>query len=237
MSPAGEAMPAGARLGLMGGTFDPIHLGHVAAARAAADALALERVLLIPSQQPPHRPAAPRVSGWHRFAMVSLAVAADRRFAASDLELSRPGPSYTADTLRRLQALGYGPSQLFFILGSDAVAEIATWHEYPAVLDLACFVVIARPGHAIELLASQVPALAQRLVSPGAATTGEAIAPRAGQIVLVSADTPDVSSTAIRDRLARRLGVEGLAPAAVEAHVRRHGLYVPEPPPNGRQLA
>lgn len=166
--------------------------------------------------------------------MVALAVAADARFGAADVELCRPGPSFTADTLRRLHALGHDASQLFFILGSDAVAEIATWHEYPAVLDLACFVVIARPGHAIGLLASQVPELAPRLVPADAAA---AHAPKAGQILLVAATTPDVSSTSIRDRLARGVDVKGLVPEAVEAHIRRHGLYREEPLPPGRQLA
>ncbi len=227
-------MSGSVRTGVMGGTFDPVHLGHLAAASAAADALSLPRVLFVPSHHPPHRHEAPRVSAYHRFAMVALAVAEDARFEACDLELGRPGPSFTTDTLRRLHALGHDPSQLFFILGSDAVAEIATWHEYPAVLDLACFVVIARPGHAIGLIGSQVPDLAPRLVAPGGAAAGPL---KAGQIVLVPAMTPDVSSTSVRDRLARRLDVEGLVPRGVEAYIGRHGLYRPEPTPPGRQLA
>ncbi len=226
--------PGQPRTGVMGGTFDPVHFGHLASAAAAADALALERVLFVPSHRPPHRPASPRVSGYHRFAMAAIAVAGDPRFESSDLELCRPGPSFTADTLRRLHALGHDPSQLFFILGTDAVAEIATWHEYPAVLDLACFVVIARPGYPIGLLASQVPELAPRLVPPGVAGANP---PEAGQIALVAAATPDVSSTSIRDRVARGLPLEHLVPGAVEAHIRRHGLYLPEPQPPGRPLA
>jgi nicotinate-nucleotide adenylyltransferase len=221
----------------MGGTYDPIHFGHLAAAAAAAGALALERVLFVPSHHPPHRPASPRVSGYHRFAMTALAVAGDPRFEASDLELGRPGPSFTADTLRRLHALGYDPSQLFFILGTDAVAEIATWYEYPRVLDLACFVAIARPGHPVDRLASQVPNLAPRLVPAGVAGSAGADMPKAGQIVLVAAATPDVSSTSIRDRIARGLPLEGLVPGPVATHIRRHGLYLDEPSPPGRPLA
>lgn len=225
------------RTGVMGGTFDPIHLGHLAAASAAADALALEHVLFIPSHHPPHRPSSPRASGYHRFAMAALAVAADPRFQASDLELRRPGPSFTADTLRRLHALGHEPSQLFFILGADAVAEIATWHEYPAVLDLACFVVVARPGHPLGELASRVPALAPRLARAGADRSTTANPLRAGEIVLLEAATPDVSSTAIRDRVRLGLPLEGLVPGPVEAHVGRHRLYFAEPTPPGRPLA
>ncbi|MBP1633819.1 MAG: nadD [Acidobacteria bacterium] len=226
-----------ARTGVMGGTFDPVHLGHLAAAAAAADALALDGVLFVPSNHPPHRAAAPRVSGYQRFALVALAIAADPRFAASDLELSRPGPSFTADTLRRLHGLGYAPSQLFVILGSDAFAEIATWHEYPAVLDLAGFAVVARPGSDIALLRAQVPETAPRLLPPAGAGTRAAVDPKPGQIALIAAQTPDVSSTMIRARLERGLGLDGLVPPAVEAHIRRHGLYLPDPEPPGRQLA
>jgi nicotinate-nucleotide adenylyltransferase len=221
----------------MGGTFDPIHNGHLAAAAAAADALALERVLFIPSHRPPHRPAAPRVSGYQRFALVALAIAGEPRFAASDLELSRPGPSFTADTLRRLQDLGHTPSQLFFILGSDAFAEIATWHDYPAVLDLACFVVVSRPGSPPAVPGEQEPALAQRMVPVGGDRAVVGLPAEPGRILLLAARTPDVSSTMIRNRLANGEDVAGLLPPLVEGHVRRHGLYLSKPRSPGRQLA
>ena len=123
------------RVGLLGGTFDPVHQGHMAAAEAARRALSLDRVLFVPSHQPPHRPAEPRASAFHRFAMVSLAVASRDEFAASDRELRRPGPSFTADTLRELHASGTDPRQIFFIIGTDAFAEIASWRDYPALLE------------------------------------------------------------------------------------------------------
>ncbi len=209
------------RLGLLGGTFDPVHLGHVAAADAATAALGLDRVLLLPSHVPPHKPAEPRASAFHRFAMVSLAVDGHPRLEACDLELGGPSPSYTAVTLRALHERGLRPSQLFFIIGTDAFADIATWHDYPALLDLAHFVVIARPGLSLDALRHRLPRLASRMQlahAPADPTSG----PR---IHLVQAETPDVSSSAIRARIAAAESVAGLVPAGVERHLVRHGLY------------
>ena len=141
------------RIGILGGTFDPIHLGHLEAATAAERALSLDRILLLPSRTPPHRTSEPRASVYHRFAMAALA-AAERGMSVSDLEVRRDGPSYTALTLEALHREGYAPAQLFFITGSDAFAEVATWHDYPRILQLANFVVVSRPGapHASELI-------------------------------------------------------------------------------------
>src|SRR5438093_1417026 len=126
------------RTGILGGTFDPIHLGHLEAAEAARRNLQLDRVLLLPSRTPPHRSLEPRASVYHRFAMTALA-AAERGMLASDLELRRDGPSYTALTLEALHREGYVPGQLFFITGSDAFAEISTWHDYPPLFELSHF--------------------------------------------------------------------------------------------------
>lgn len=217
-------MRASRLVGVLGGTFDPVHSGHLAAAKAAADAAGLDEVLFVTSREPPHRASPPRSSAYHRFAMVALAVAADRRFVASDIELTRTGPSFTAETLRGLHQLGLAPWQLFFITGTDAFAEIATWQDYPALLDLANFIVISRPGQTLEALAARLPDLAQRM---------HGIQPDAGWqpdgshtwILLVAASTPDVSSTDIRERLAAGATLEGLVPGEVERHVRRHRLY------------
>jgi nicotinate-nucleotide adenylyltransferase len=212
------------RVGVMGGTFDPVHLGHVAAAESAGRALALDRVLFVPSCRPPHRAEQPRASAFHRFAMVSLAVADRPHFVASDIELERPGPSYTADTLRRLHETGYDASQLFFILGTDAFAEIATWRDYPAVLDLGHFVVVARPGQALALTQAHAPELVSRirLVADGG---GENIPGPPCAVFLVNAATPNVSSTDIRERAARGDSLAGLVAPAVERHIVRHRLY------------
>ena len=216
--------PLPGRTGVMGGTFDPVHEGHIAAAEAARRALALDRILFIPSNRPPHRAAQPRASAFHRFAMVSLAVGAHPGFLASDVELGRPGPSYTADTLRRLHEAGYEASQLFFILGTDAFAEIATWRDYPAVLDLAHFVVVARPGQALALMKDQLPDLVARMHRAAEGGRDEAAWPPHA-VLLVDAATPDVSSTGIRERAAQGASLAGLVAPDVERHIGRHRLY------------
>lgn len=212
------------RLGILGGTLDPIHLGHLEAARAVRRALALDRVLVLPSRIPPHRPHQPDASGYHRFAMAALAIAGDEGFVVSDLELCSPGPSYTAETLARLQAAGLAPSQMFFITGADAFAEIETWRRYPDVLALAHFAVVSRPGTPVDTMRARLPGLADRMRQADA--TAPATEP---SIFLLDAPTPDISSTEIRRRLASGEPAADLLPAAVESHIRRHGLYSRQP--------
>lgn len=208
------------RIGILGGTLDPIHCGHMGAAVAARDALTLSRVLVVPSHVPPHRAVRPVASAYHRFAMAALAVSTEARLEANDDELLADGPSYTADTLGRLHARGLAASQLFFITGADAFAEIATWKRYPEVLNLAHFVVVSRPGHSLSV-AERFPALADRIVRPveGVPDTSHP------SIYLIAATTPDISSTALRDRLTRGEAITGLVPPLVEAHIVKHRLY------------
>ena len=211
-------MPA--RLGLLGGTFDPVHLGHRAAGLAAAQALALDEVRLVPSRIPPHRAVGPQASDHHRFAMAALVAMEEPGWTVSDSEVRRDGASYTFDTLSELQGEGLTATQIFFLIGADAFAEIATWSRYPEVLDLAHFVVVARPGITTASVQAAVPALAPRLVPPDAlrarATPG---------IALLNAQTPDVSSTDIRSRASDGRSLTGLVSAPVERYIRRHGLY------------
>lgn len=210
-----------ARIGILGGTFDPVHAGHVRTAQAAREALGLARVLLMPSRVPAHRAAPPHASRYHRFAMAALAVQEVPALEVSDLELCGTGPTFTSDTLSRLAERGLTRSQIFFITGADAFAEIATWHRYPAVLDMAHFVVVARPGHPPAGLRDRLPALSARMREAGP-PDGDDDHP---VIHLVNAATPDVSSSEIRDRLRSGGSIAGLVPAAVEAHIRRHRLY------------
>ena len=211
----------GTRIGILGGTLDPIHCGHLAAATAARDAFDLSRVLVIPARVPPHRAIQPLASPFHRFAMASLAVSGVARFEASDDELRSDGPSFTADTLARQHASGLAPSQIFFITGADAFADIATWKRYPAVLDLANFVVVTRPGHDLDAVAAKLPSLASRMrpADAGASTQASTL------IYLLHAPTPDVSSTTVRERLRRGEAITGLVPPLVEVHIRQHQLY------------
>ncbi len=217
------------RLGVHGGTLDPVHDGHLAAAHVAARALSLDVVWLLPSHVPAHK-AAPSASPWHRFAMASLAAAEDPLIAVSDLELARPGPTYTWDTLHVLAAQGFRPSQIFFIVGTDAIAGIDTWHRFPAVLDAANFVVVTRPGQPPPIEALTHPAVAPRVRRHG--NGDAAIAPDPEDscgIWLVEGNTPDVSSSDIRQRILTGEGAGPHVPALVAAHIRRHGLYSPSP--------
>lgn len=209
------------RLGVLGGTFDPVHFGHLDAADAARSALALHDVLFVPSHDPPHRPVDPHATAFQRFALVALAINGIAGYRVSDEEVLREGSSYTSDTLRALHAAGWAPSQLFFILGADTFAEIATWHEFPAVLDGAHFAVIARQGMTIEAALARTPDLRSR-ARPASAHAGAG--GRTG-IFLVEASTRDISSTIIRRRLAARQPIDDLVPSAVARHILAHHLY------------
>jgi nicotinate-nucleotide adenylyltransferase len=212
------------RVGVLGGTFDPIHEGHRAAGRAATTALGLDRLILVPSHAPPHRPDSPRASGYHRLQMATLGAADMPGWEASDIELARGGPSYTFDTLTALRA-GHHGTQFFFITGADAFADIASWRRYPAVLDLAHFVVIARHGTSFGRVRDRLPDLASRFVEC------ETSAPEACRhvtrpsIFLVHATTPAISSTDIRHRVATGAPITGLVPPAVERYIHDQHLY------------
>jgi nicotinate-nucleotide adenylyltransferase len=207
-----------ARTGILGGTFDPVHYGHLDAAVAAQSALALDEVVFLPSHVPPHRQVHPRASGYHRFALVALAIQDHRRFRVSEDELTREGPSFTVDTLRRLHERGHQPSQLFFILGADAFADIATWREFPNVLDAAHFVVVTRPGADLDASLGRNPTLSSRVRTADRKYGGTGI-------FFVTANTRDVSSTAIRTRLAAGQAIDDLVPGAVAAYIDANDLY------------
>lgn len=229
-------------LGVLGGTFDPIHYGHITAGLRAQSALGLERVMLVPSRIPPHR--ATGASPEDRLAMASLAAAEHQGWTASDIELQREGPSYTFDTLTALaQTLGgeamseahagnAGASrvewQFFFIIGADAFAEIATWSRYPAVLDLAHFAVVARPGITLHSLQARVPDLADRMTTPDLfkRTIASATPDAKTRVILIETETADVSSTEIRRRVRAEGAIRGLVPESVATYISSHHLYV-----------
>lgn len=182
------------RTAIFGGTFNPIHSAHLAMARAAADQFALGRVLFIPAGNPPHKAAGTPYE--HRIRMVELACAADPRFLASRLEEGLE-KSYSIHTIERARALYDG--ELYFIIGSDAFADIRSWHRWQDVVAAIEFIVVARPGHAVDVPAS---ARVHRLEMP---------------------ESP-VSSSEIRKALARGETPAEL-PASVAAYIREHGLY------------
>ena len=196
------------KLGVLGGTFDPIHLGHMAAAEAARSALALDRVLFVPAGDPWLKAGATISPGEHRLAMVRAAIEGVPAYEASAVEVDRPGPTYTEVTLAQLQET-YGPDTgLHFIVGADTVRDLSRWHEPAEVLARCTLVVMGRPAQG-ELDLSTLDRIA-----PGAAA----------RAVAVDLDM-EVSATEIRSRAAAGESLAGLVPDAVERYIKEHKLY------------
>jgi nicotinate-nucleotide adenylyltransferase len=216
--------PRSAPFGILGGTFDPIHYGHLGVAAAARAALGLGTVQLAPARVPPHR-AGPMVSIYHRFAMVALAAEADAALVPCDLGLDSTEPSYTGTLLDLFAGAGHTASQMVFTIGADAFADIATWRYYPAILDRCHFAVVSRPGLSVTTLPGRLPALAARFTPVPIAGPAPTPWPSVPRVFLIDAPTPDVSSTEIRDRVRTGQPLDGLVPAPVARYVRRHGLY------------
>jgi nicotinate-nucleotide adenylyltransferase len=195
-----------ARIGILGGTFDPIHYGHLAIAEEARLALQLDRVLFVPAAQQPLKRGAHIATPEQRFAMVQLACAPNPTFEVSRIELDRPGPSFTLMTLEALQAARIG--ELHFILGEDALADLTRWRGAAQVVELARIIAISRPGSVPDLtrIIQALPALSERLtVLPGPAL--------------------DISSTALRRRVAAGQPIRYQTPDAVVAYIDEQGLY------------
>jgi nicotinate-nucleotide adenylyltransferase len=213
------------RIGILGGTFDPIHSGHLDAGHAAALAIGLNRLVVIPSHIPPHRPQ-PLASPFHRFAMVSLAVSGNPGWRGSDVELRNESASYTSATLGKFHERGYSAAELFFVIGADAFAEIESWKDYPAILDQTHFAVVSRPRFHVGDLPKRLPGLKSRMAVPPI----DDFAQMEPVILLIDALTADVSATAIRRRVAEGASIAGLVAPSVQQHIEQHGLYTPMTP-------
>ena len=215
------------RTGLLGGTFDPAHNGHVSIAETAKRMFKLDRVLLIPTRVPPHRLSAPVASPSDRFAMVELAVQGHQGLAASDLELQGPVPTYTTETLQRLIDGGQSRLRLFFITGADAFADIATWHGYPELLDQSHFVVLSRPGHDLSTLRHSLPEIAHRFHEVSLEDLDSFPDKGRTAIFSIEANTPDIASSVIRRRLSVGASIDDLVPRGVAEYIHAHRLYRP----------
>lgn len=218
------------KIGLFGGTFDPVHRCHVAVATQVRDRLSLDRVLLIPSGDPPHKPLGALAPALHRLAMVRLAIAGEAALEASDLEIRRPAKSYSVETVRALKTQ-YGPdAELFFLIGLDAFLELHTWKDAQSLLRLCHFVVVSRPAchfaalTALPVLPPMDPAALARIDSQG---RGRLDVPLAGDTSLILLALPpcEASATDIRRRLRAGLPVSNLLPDSVESYIIRHRLY------------
>lgn len=199
-------------IGVLGGTFDPVHWGHLAIGESAREALGLSHVLFVPAARPPHKPGREISPGADRLAMLEAAVADNAAFGVSRIELDRRGPSYTVDTLAEL-ASGPQAVPLWFILSAEALAGLPGWHEPARILDLACLAVVPRAGRPVigpSWMEAQFPG-------------------RGDRVRWIDGPAIDVSASDIRARAAEGRSIRYLVPPAVEAYIAHHGLYRTEP--------
>ncbi len=197
------------RIGVMGGTFDPPHIGHLVAAEEARVRLRLERVLFVPAGIPPHKLDEPVTPVEHRLEMVTRAVASNPYFTVSRVDVDRPGPSYTVDTLRLLRGEWGDDVELYFIMGIDSLADLPNWHEPQRIIELCRLAVVDRPGYDahIESLERILPGLSRR-------------------VEFVPMPQLEISSTDLAERVRQGLPIRYQVPPAVEAYIYTHRLYV-----------
>ena len=227
-------MTSAPRIGILGGTFDPIHVGHLDAALAAKQALALNEVLIVPSRLTPHKSPKEQVPWHHRFTMSEIATADIPDMRVSDVELKMPSssPSYTSLTLQQLSESGYSSQELFFIIGSDAFSEIEQWHNYPNLIEQSHFVVISRSGLSNVEVRKKIPSLSGRMRTISATKDQIADLDRTTKslsIWLIETKTRNVSSSEVREALSKNQSTEGLLPAAVRSYISKHHLYSNRP--------
>jgi nicotinate-nucleotide adenylyltransferase len=193
------------KVGILGGTFDPVHLGHLILGQEALDALALDEVLYIPAREPWRKSERAITPAAHRLAMLRLAVEGDARFGISDIELRREGPTYTADTLEALAGERLD-DEFFFIMGTDALADLPNWHDPQRIVRHATLAVAPRELQEANAAALNAPGIASRVLT-------------------FAMPRIDISSTDIRARVAAGRPVRYFVPDAVAAYIEQHGLY------------
>ena len=205
------------RLGIMGGTFDPIHYGHLFIAEEARVHFRLNSVQFIPNGSPPHKPDRAITSATHRFAMSLIATGPNPAFGCSAIELNRPGPSYTVDTLDFVRR-EYPTAELFTITGVDAIAELLTWKRHEEVVEKTKFIVATRPGFDLQILKERLPRAYLE------------------KILLVGSTELGISSTDIRTRMQQGLSIRYLTPDGVVEYISTHRLYRAAEPPAADEL-
>lgn len=223
-------MMAQKRIALYGGTFDPVHLGHITVARELLKLFALDQVLFIPAFVAPHKREQQVTPPLQRYAMLALATQDDPRLRISTIELDEPAKPYTVETLARMQSASGSEAQLFFVMGADSWMEIRTWREWERVLELTNHVVITRPGY--ELSTEHVtPAIRERVVDLRGlkmeAMAREIDNQEGAKIYVTDAVIMDISATEIRElaREGRRDEAARLVPSSVAGFIEKYGLY------------
>jgi nicotinate-nucleotide adenylyltransferase len=232
-------------IGLFGGTFDPIHQGHLALARAAQEHFELGRIYFVPASVPPHRPSQPLAPYLHRYAMVVLATASEKTFVPSLLESPEsasknggggkrsahgvPGASYSIDTIRRLKQTLKKSDRVFFLIGIDAFKEIGSWHQAEALFSECEFIVASRPGYSLADVANSLP---ESLRPKAAVTKPFAKQPAQGDLVLPGATVhmlddvhKNISATAIREAAAAKRPLGKFVDPTVAEYIKKMGLY------------
>jgi len=206
-----DGMGQSRRVGVIGGTFDPIHIGHLVIAEEARTCLGLGQMVFVPAGRPPHKLDHDVADAEQRWEMVGLAIADNPHFTASRVDIDRAGPCYSVETVRILQE-AWGPeTRVFFLIGSDSLSELPTWYQPDRLLRQCHVVAVGRPGYPMDL--DEV-----ERVLPGAATL----------IRVLEAPVLDISSTEIRRRVREGRSIRYLVPAAVEQYIHEHGLYCPD---------
>lgn len=218
------------RLGLFGGSFNPIHNGHLAIARQAHEILKLDRTLFIPTGDPPHKRDGALAPAQHRYEMVRMAIAGTSAFELSDIEIARKGKSYSIDTIRELQRQ-YGPATtLFFLIGLDAFLDLPSWREPDALLAACSFVVISRPGQLFQNLTTlpflrNVPLNRLAPLDTGALDRLDLPLPSGHTIICLPLPPSPISASDIRHRIQRGAMLANLLPPSVESYILRQQLY------------
>ncbi|MFC0038585.1 nicotinate-nucleotide adenylyltransferase [Actinomadura rayongensis] len=193
------------RLGIMGGTFDPIHHGHLVAASEVAHVFALDEVVFVPTGVSAHKGHTNVTPAEDRYLMAVIATASNPRFSVSRIDIDRPGATYTVDTLRDMRALHGPDTDLFFITGADALEKMLTWHDSEELFGLAHFVGVTRPGH--------------RLADPGLPT---------GRVSLIEVPALAISSTECRERVEAEEPIWYLVPDGIVQYINKRSLYRPD---------
>ncbi|HYY26172.1 MAG TPA: nicotinate-nucleotide adenylyltransferase [Candidatus Udaeobacter sp.] len=212
------------RIGLFGGTFDPIHWGHLRSAEEVREELTLDRILFIPASIPPHKQDQTTASARDRLEMVRLAAAKNPRFAVSTVEIRRPGPSYSIDTLRYFADKNKRRDSYFFILGLDAFREIGSWKDFKQLFSFCHFVVTSRPGDASSNPLERTPVAVRRLFCYD--FKEKIYRHRSGTyLYFVKLTDIAISASDIRRRVAAGQSIRYLLPSKIEAYIRKQGLY------------
>ena len=199
----------GKRIGILGGTFDPVHLGHIMIAKEAKEALELDELILIPAGQPMFKPRAVVTSSKHRLEMLRLAIEGIDYLKLSTIEIEREGPSYTADTIAEIRKKSGRGDELYFILGWDSLAQLPTWHEPSKIISMCTLAAVPRPGYTkprLRGLEGVLPGISKK-------------------VIFLEKPRVDISATEVRELAARGESIEHLVPKPVAEYIKKNKLY------------